>query len=497
MKIFVIFPNHLFESSVDELQKYDKVILLEEPLNFYDAKWRPYKYNKIRLGFLRASMKYYYDFLKSKNINVEYIDYDDVKTYSFLKDKNILSITAFDTFDKDLESKFNRLKINFTFIKDTPAFLSKKEWNDYFANSKTGKHISNADYYKFLRSRLKIFEDVKSYDSENRNRFPSNLKIPNETIKFDQSKYYEEARKYIETHKRFKDNIGNIANINLYPVTHKDAKRIFSMFLKNKLYKFGEYQDAISQEYIYLYHANISAALNNGLITPDYVVKETLKYYNSNKDKITINNVEGFIRQVLGWREFMHFIYDAYYDEIIKSNHWNSTRKLNWNYWYGTKTNSSNSGLGIDTIDNEINKCVEHAYSHHIIRLMVFLNIMVLCQINPNDIKQWFMEICAIDAWDWVMVSNIWAMGHFSTRFMKKPYLATENYLLQMSDYNKKPCEIWMSLFYHFLVINNDKLKGTASIYLRNYGVFRKMTKEKQDTIMKTATNFINKVSYN
>jgi deoxyribodipyrimidine photolyase-related protein len=129
---------------------------------------------------------------------------------------------------------------------------------------------------------------------------------------------------------------------------------------------------------------------------------------------------------------------------------------------------------------------------------MVFLNIMVLCEIHPQDIKRWFMEVCAIDAYEWVMVGNIWAMGHFTTKYMKKPYLSTENYLVKMSDYKADDVSgsIWNSLFYDFLWTKVEKLKGTASIYTRNLAYFKKLDSSKKQEINVISKAFKNKVSY-
>lgn len=495
MRLFVVFPNHLYESTISILREYDKVYLIEEPMHFYDFKYRAFRYNKIKLAYLRASMKFYYDYLKSKNINAEYINFDQVRNYAFLRTAGA-EVHCFDTFDREIDLKFQKMKIKLNVLIDTPSFISTKEQRTEFATAKKNtKNISNADYFKFLKQKLNIFVDVKSYDADNRNPPPQHhvlnaLSQKQQKLMYS-NKYYDEAISYIDGHPMFKNNIGNTPNVRIYPVTFKDAKKTLSDFLKNKLNQFGTYQDSIAQDHVFLYHSCLSSSLNNGLLTPIEVVKQAIKYYDAHKLTVSINNIEAFIRQVLGWREFIWFIYDTFHRDIISSNYWSNKRTLNWDHWYGKKP------TGLASLDNEISKCVDHAYAHHIVRLMVFLNILVLCQIHPQQIKRWFMEVCAIDAYEWIMVGNIWAMGHFTNKYMKKPYLATENYLLNMSDYRQTDStHIWSALFYDFLWTNEDKLKGTASIYTRNLAYFKKLDKDQRDEILKISKAFKDKVSY-
>lgn len=493
MRLFLVFPNHLYESTVQILKEYDKVYLIEEPMHFYDFKYRAYRYNKIKLAYLRASMQFYYEYLKTKNINVEYINFDQVGVYDFLRFPTT-QVYSFDTFDREIDVKFQKLKIKLNTIIDTPAFISTKEQRNEFATDKANKNkknISNADYFKFLKQKLNIFVDVKSYDTENRNPLPSNHLLDTLSQRTFSNKYYDEAIRYIDAHPVFKNNIGTTQNVRTYPVTFQDAKKTLTDFLSAKLSKFGTYQDSIAQDHVFLYHSCLSSSLNIGLITPLEVISRATKYYTVNKSTITINNIEAFIRQVLGWREYMWFIYDTFHQDIVSSNYWENKKTLNWDYWYGKKP------TGIVSLDNEISKCVDHAYAHHIVRLMVFLNILVLCDIHPQQIKRWFMEVCAIDAYEWIMVGNIWAMGHFTNKYMKKPYLATENYMLNMSDYKQtESTRIWSAVFYDFLWTRESKLKGTASIYTRNLAYFKKLDKAQRDEILKISKAFKKKVSY-
>ena len=464
MSVHLIFPNTLFESI--ESKNY---IIVEEPEYFRQNT------NKVKLAYMRACMKFYEDYLRSKGFKVTYINFNKVGSYAFLRKYD--AITCYDPVDYNLIGKYKNLGIELHIIRDTPMFMGTHELLEAYC--KNNKNISNAHFFNFMKSRLHILEGIKSYDKENRKALPPNTNF--DRVRYS-CKYHDDAVKYISKHTVFKNNIGDLSSVAMYPVTFEQAENHLQYFLEYRLTHFGDYQDAIDFDEVMLYHSSLSCVLNNGLITPHHVVKEVLRY----KDKVSMNNIEGFIRQILGWREFMCFIYKYYYDELIVANHWNSMRRIaNWKPWYEGKT-------GIDSLDHEIKKCVKYAYSNHIIRLMMFLNIFVLCEIHPHDIVEWFMNVCAIDAYPWVMWSNIIAMGWFSPRFMKKPYVSTERYILKMSNRSlKQESMVWKALFYNFLIKKKNRLVGTSRIYLRNLASVEKNT-NLQKEYQETANKYLN-----
>jgi deoxyribodipyrimidine photolyase-related protein len=185
----------------------------------------------------------------------------------------------------------------------------------------------------------------------------------------------------------------------------------------------------------------MTSLLNNGLLSPTTVLQEALK-----APGIPMNSKEGFIRQVLGWREYMRFIYQM----VLHSSH--HTYKL---FKKGNNKNTRfptswyDGATGITPFDMEVKKVHTYAYAHHIIRLMVFLNLMKLANADPAAIYKWFMELVAIDAYDWVMVSNLAAMGHYGMpKFMHKPYVSSNKYILRMSDYKRGPwCDTWDKMY--------------------------------------------------
>ena len=213
----------------------------------------------------------------------------------------------------------------------------------------------------------------------------------------------------------------------------------------NRLVHFGKYQDAIRRDEPILFHSLLSPALNIGLLTPDQVVNETLQFARAREGTIPLNSLEGFIRQIIGWREFVRGVYTLEGNQQRTINFWGHSRKLPKSFYTGT--------TGIDPVDSIIARLQESAYAHHIERLMVLGNFMLLCEIDPHEVYRWFMEMF-IDAYDWVMVPNIYGMSQYADGGLMttKPYISSSKYILRMSDYPRGPwCDIWDALYWHFI----------------------------------------------
>ena len=185
------------------------------------------------------------------------------------------------------------------------------------------------------------------------------------------------------------------------PTSRKDAMLFLNNFIKNKFYLFGDYEDAISKQDDFLFHSALSPILNSGLITPNEIINKVRKF----QDKIKINSYEGFIRQLIGWREFIRGIYQKFDQKLINGNYFNNNRRMKA-CWYKGHT-------GIPPLDDAIKKAIKLGYNHHIERLMIIANIMNLSRINPAEVFSWFMEYY-VDASDWVMVPNVFGMGLYS-----------------------------------------------------------------------------------
>ena len=253
--------------------------------------------------------------------------------------------------------------------------------------------------------------------------------------------------------KYYPDNYGNTAspfgNIGgFYPVTHKQAGLWLQDFLKHRFQKFGVYEDAMVTGETFLYHSILSPLINTGLLDPQEVIDKTLDYAAEND--IPLNSLEGFIRQVMGWREFIHLVYEREGVKQRTKNYWGFKRHIPKTFWTGE--------TGILPVDTVIKRVLHTGYSHHIERLMIMGNFMLLCEFDPDDVYRWFMEMY-IDAYDWVMVPNTYGMTQFADGglMMTKPYISGSNYLLKMGNWPKGEWqEIWDGLFWRFMHKHRD-----------------------------------------
>ena len=414
--VFILFPNTLFD--IKYLDKSKEYVLYEHPIFFSKVH-----INKLILH--RASMKYYYDYLKQNNFKIKYVS---------AKPKNITEM--FDPVDKILEKEYYSVIIH-----KSPMFLhSIEDLKDY-----SGKLFHNS-FKLWSIEKLNLKGLNKSYDVNNRKKIKELPSIIQYNV--SNSGYVNEAKVYVKKFKTYgySDNF-------IYPTTHKEAKELLIHFLKYKLSNFGEYQDAIvSEDDLILYHSFLSSSLNIGLITPEDVIKETVKI----KDKVPIQSYEGFLRQIVGWREYMRYIYVYHYDVMTKSNHFENKVKLPLE-WY-----NNNFKTGILPIDNCLEKVKKYGYLHHIERLMILLNYMTLKEYDPKDIYQWFLSCVSIDAYDWVMATNIYIFSYAWKPASRKPYLSSSNYILKMSNYKKDTwCDEWDKLYHNFMYKKKEKLKGT------------------------------------
>lgn len=456
--ISLIFPNQLYRDV--PISKHSENILIIEYSLFFGEKKYISNFHKNKLILHRASMKSYFQNelikFKSKYINYENSNLDLI----FDKLTEVETVFAYDPKDFLLEKRLKKLSKQFNFeLKyiENPGFLTPEEiYNDYFDNHK----YFMTPFYIEQRKRLNILikkdnkplHDKWTFDTENREKMPKNLEVPNPKF-FGQNEYVFEAKKYIEKH--FQDNIGETENF-IYPINHKEAISSLHDFLRKRLQNFGPYEDSISQENEFNFHSLLSSSINIGLVTPKEIIKETLLFAEQNITHYP--SLEGFIRQIIGWREFMMIVYERDSIKERNGNYFHHKRKLPKSFYDGT--------TGIKPFDDAIKKVNKYAYSHHIERLMILGNFMCLCEIDPDEIYKWFMEMY-IDSYDWVMVPNVYGMSQFADGGLitTKPYVSSSNYILKMSDYKKDEwCEIWDGLFWRFLHKNKAKIASNSRI---------------------------------
>jgi len=484
----LIFPHQLFKNSLI-LDKECDIYLIEEFLFF-----KHYKFHKQKIAFHRATMKAYRDYLESNNKTVIYIDaisdVSDVRALiPNLIDKGIKKLHITDPTDNWLEKHINSasegVKIEWY---ENPLFInSKDDLSTFFKPTK--KKFFQTSFYKQQRKERNILmangapEGGKlTYDSENRKKYPKDKTPPN--IQFtDKTNYHKEAENYINKH--FDNHYGALTDFAIYPIDYKTSEEWFKQFLEIRFHEFGIYEDAIVKEAHFLNHSVLSPLINVGLLEPQYAIDKAIEYAKDNN--IPLNSTEGFVRQILGWREFIRGVYEAKGTEERNKNFWKFSRKIPKSFYDGS--------TGIKPIDDVIKKVLKTGYAHHIERLMILGNFMVLCEFDPDDVYKWFMELF-IDAYDWVMVPNVYGMSLFADGGLMstKPYISSSNYIMKMSNYSKGDWQpTWDGLFWTFM----DKHR---SFFLSNprlgmlIRTFDKMDIEKKDKHFANAKQFFKRL---
>jgi deoxyribodipyrimidine photolyase-related protein len=451
MQISLLLPHQLFYPN-PALSKSRPVVIARDPLFFKDKEHTAI-YHKQKILLHLMSTESYCQELKSYGYRVSILDENQIMTpnyyENYLKENNITEVHYIEPHDYIVEKRlvYGLKKLDIKFHRhETPGFINTKdEINEYFS---TKKKLFLSSFYQGERKKLNILVDSEgkpergkwSFDSENRKKLPKKIDIPSlHKQKYDKS-IHQNSLKHISDN--YGKNYGGLDSFN-YPVNREQAKQSLFFFLENRFKNFGAYEDAISTEHRFIFHSVLSPALNIGLLTPMEVINTSIEYANEND--IPINSLEGFIRQIIGWREFIRGVYQTKGSYQRNSNYWNFTKKIPSSFYKGN--------TGIKPVDDTIKNVMKNAYGHHIERLMILGNIMCLLRYDPNDIYKWFMELF-IDSYDWVMVPNIYGMSQFADGGLMstKPYISGSNYILKMSDYKKGEWSlVWDALYWNFI----------------------------------------------
>ncbi|TNF28695.1 MAG: cryptochrome/photolyase family protein, partial [Deltaproteobacteria bacterium] len=323
-----------------------------------------------------------------------------------------------------------------------------------------------------------------SYDQDNRKKLPKNSEPPT-ILSIEHDQVTNDVISFVD--KNFSNHPGESSDFWI-PTTRKESLKWLNHFIKFKLEHFGNYQDAITPRSDFVFHSVLAPMINMGLILPEEVIQKVEEAWRKNPDVIPLNSVEGFIRQVLGWREFVRGIYQNFEKEQWETNFWNHKRKLS-NHWYQGNT-------GIPILDDAIKKTIRYSYSHHIERLMILSNLMLLCEIHPHEVFKWFMEMHS-DSSDWVMGPNVFGMGQFSDGgiFATKPYTCGSNYYLKMSDYKKGDwCDVVDGLYWRFIDKHQDFYRSNPRMSMM-VKTLEKMDPSRKKTIFQAAEKFIQEVT--
>ena len=490
----IVLADQLSEN-IAVLQGIDKAKDLVLMCEVWDEA-RYVKHHKKKIAFLFSAMRHFALSLKEQGYQVDYIKLDDPDNSQSLKGEvaRQLCSNQFDYIIATFPGEYRVLKdmqsweANFNIpveIREDDRFLCSP---DIFISWAKGRKQLRMEYlYRDLRKKYNILMDGEkpvggkwNYDAENRKppkqglNIPTPYQAPIDAITQDVIQLVEE---------KFSDHFGDLDPF-FFAVTRQDALSVFEKFLRERLCYFGDYQDAMIQGEPWMYHSHISFYLNCGLLDPLECVKAVEKFYH--QGKAPLNAVEGFIRQIIGWREYVRGIYWLKMPEYADENFFEAGHHLPDFYWTG------------QTKMNCIRQCVletkENAYAHHIQRLMVLGNFALLAAIDPKYVNEWFLIVYA-DAYEWVELPNVSGMILFADGgyLASKPYASSGSYINKMSNYCKT-CSYKISkkngsdacpfnyLYWDFLERNRDKLQDNHRIAMM-YKTYDRMSDDKKIAI--------------
>ncbi len=477
--------SHNISSLSDVVPKRDAILMCEV---WEEATY--VKHHKKKIAFLFSAMRHFAEELTDKGFRVHYIKLDDPKnkgsfrgeirriTHIHKPDQIIITMPSEYRVLKDIQDWESELGISVEIRSDNRFLCTPEEMADW-ANGR--KQLRMEYFYREMRKKYNILMDGNrpvggkwNLDTQNRKPPSKELRPPSPTTCVPD---VTTKSVFDLVHRKFSTHFGDLEPFH-YAVTRKQALQKLKDFLNLRLPHFGEYQDAMLQGEPWMYHSHISHYLNCGLLEPLEVIQAAECTFT--EGHAPLNAVEGFIRQILGWREYVRGIYWLKMPEYSKENFFNAQRKLPWLYWSG------------DTKMNCLRQCVldtkQNAYAHHIQRLMVLGNFALLAGINPKEVNEWYLIVYA-DAYEWVELPNVSGMTLFADGgyLASKPYAAGGSYINRMSDYcksctynvNKKTgpqaCP-FNYLYWNFFIRNADKLRGNPRLghsfrTLENMGV--------------------------
>ena len=450
------------------------------------------KHHQQKIVLFLAAMRAYADELRDADYDVHYekLDTDDSRSYEekladAMNNADTRKLVHFEIEDKAMERRIIAFADDNDIEREqleSPMFTCSRDEFHSFADGKS--RLLMGDFYKQQRKRLDILVDDDgepaggqwSFDADNRKKLPKKV-TPPDMPWLEPTDDVKDVIAIVE--KAFADHPGSASGFR-WPVTRKQARAWLDDFADKRLEDFGPYEDAMTTRSETVFHSVLSPCMNLGLLTPDEVVSKVLERC----DDAPIQSIEGFVRQVIGWREFVRGVYREYSDKQDEENFWSHERELTDAWYEGT--------TGIPPLDDTICTAQQLGWTHHIPRLMVLGNLMTLCEIRPQSAHRWFMEMY-VDSSEWVMGPNVYGMGLFSDGgiFATKPYICGSNYLLKMSDYKKGDwCDIVDGLYWRFIGKHRDFFEGNPRLALMPRAL-DKLDDDRKQRIFEAAEDFI------
>ena len=487
-------------SSLDDCDMAQDIILMCEVWD--EATY--VRHHKKKIAFIFSAMRHFSEELRAVGYNTVYIKLDDINNSGSFTGEIKRAVTRF-KLDRIIVTSPGEYRV-LTDIKNWEAdigipvnirpdnrFLCDADEFYQWANQR--KQMRMEYFYREMRKKYYILMEGDqpvggkwNYDADNRKSPTDDLVIPPAYINQPDQISLDVKALVAE---RFSDHFGDIEPF-YFAVTREQALQVLNQFIEERLSCFGDYQDAMLQGEPWMYHSHISFYINCGLLLPLECVRAAENaYYNG---KAPLNAVEGFIRQIVGWREYVRGIYWLKMPEYKTENYFQAKRDLPDFYW------TANTKM------NCLHQCVSetqhNAYAHHIQRLMVLGNFALLAGIEPKQVNDWFLLVYA-DAYEWVELPNVSGMILFADGgyLASKPYAAGGAYINKMSDYCKN-CQYKVSkkegeeacpfnyLYWDFLARHRDKLKGNHRLAMM-YRTYERFSEDKKQLIYRDSEQFL------
>lgn len=501
-KIILILGDQLSLdiSALDKLDRNNDLILFIEAREEFCYV----RHHKQKIVLLISAMRHFADMMRQRGFNVEYIYLDDHENSgSFSKElSRVVKRHEAEQVVVTEPGEFRmweailgwhaKLDVHLDIRDDNRFICSKKHFSDWARGRKT---FRMEHFYRGMRRKTGFLMEGKNpvgdkwnYDHQNRKATAKGITFP-EQLRFPPDKITSDVITLVE--KYFGDHFGEINTFN-WAINRSDALKALDHFIEKSLPNFGDYQDIMRAGEAYLFHSVISPYLNLGLLNPLEVCRAAVKAFEVNL--APINCVEGFLRQVLGWREYIRGIYWLKMPGYRESNYFEAQRPLPDLYWTGRTK--------LKCMAEVINSACQNAYAHHIQRLMITGNFALLAGIKPTAVEEWYLIVYA-DAFEWVELPNTHGMALYADGGLlaSKPYSASAAYINRMSDYcqhcsynpeektGPQACP-FNYLYWNFLLINEEKLKSNPRMSLA-YQMLYRMDAKKQVHIQQEAKIFL------
>ena len=462
------------------------------------------RHHKKKIAFLFSAMRHFAEALRDQGWQVDYVRLDDPDNRGSFTGELERAIARHDPervlatepgewrVRAAMESWSERFGLPVEILEDDRFLCSRAAFADW---AEGRKQLRMEFFYREMRRKSGLLMDGEApeggrwnFDAENRKPAKTDLFMP----KPAHSEPDEITREVLDLiAQRFPDHFGDLEPF-WFAVTAEDAEAALEHFLQNALPSFGDYQDAMLADERFLYHSVLSLYINAGLLDPLEVCRRVEAEYRAGR--APLNAAEGFIRQIIGWREYVRGIYWLKMPDYVHENFFEAARPLPDFYW--------TAETEMACIRAAVSQTKEEAYAHHIQRLMVTGNFALLAGIDPKAVHEWYLAVYA-DAYEWVEAPNTLGMALFADGGLlgSKPYAASGNYINKMSDYcsgcaydvKRKTGEgacPFNPLYWDFLARNEDRLRGNPRL-AQIYRTWDRMADDKRADYRKSATTFL------